>query len=159
MRNGLDDGTITLSGISGCLWGFVGCWLLSDGSMDARALGGLAVSPLIGIAVGVSSRALRSAPWWKRALFAIPTLCLASFAFVIASAIWFELFGAPRFTGPAHPTEMMLLLRIISILPFLVVFLSWLVGLWPVAIVNHHVIWYLTRSPDDTGPLALDLRR
>jgi hypothetical protein len=159
MRNALDDGTSTLSGISGCLWGFVGCWLLSDGSMDARALGGLAVSPLIGIAVGLSARALRSAPWWKCALAAITRLCLASFAFVVASAIWFELFGEPRFTAPADQTGMMLLGRIIIFFAFFPAILGWLAGLWPIAIINHHVIWYLTRSTDDTGPLALDLRR
>ena len=155
--NALEDKTVLFSGLSGCLWGFLGCWLLSDGTMDARALGGLAVSPVIGIAVGLSSRAVRHARWWKRYLFALEMLFLAACAFAIASALGFRVFAEPRFTGPLQTSTIdALAIVVLGVAMFSMVWMGWLLLLWPAAIANHHVIWYLTRGP--RAPLVLNLR-
>lgn len=159
VMNSRKDRTVLLSALSGWLWGVFGCFLLSDGTMDARALGGLAVSPFVGIAVGLSSRAVRHAAWWQRCLFALATLFLAASAFAIASALGFRLFGEPRFAGPLQPSIIDALAVVVLGLVMGSVFLvGWALLLWPVAIANHHVIWYLTSGPRDSAPLALNLR-
>jgi hypothetical protein len=126
-----------LSASCGIFWGLVGFWLASDSGLRPAAWVGLAASPLIGLGVGWVADRVRPKGWPKQLLFSLLTLYCAVTVFLIvvffARAVWLR--------------EAKVFFEAVATIP---VTLLWFtvfgygVILWPLAVLNHRWLWWVT---------------
>jgi hypothetical protein len=136
---------VILSALSGCVWGVIGAYLLTDGRMDARSWGGLLASPLIGIAAGMAATRFRDLSGISRILVPLASLYAAAALFGFAAGAWSAVFGVvPLGQAGAPSSSLGLIIQyVFLVLVFLTVSGYGLI-LWPLAVLNHLLIWQWT---------------
>jgi hypothetical protein len=129
-----------LSAVSGCVWGVIGYWLLSDVRRVERARLALVVSPLIGIAIGYLAVRLGS-DRGKRLTVSLVNLYVAAALFGVAIGIGQVMWGSPVTFWNSRSDVLFAMIRW-ALAPFVVTLL------WPLSYVNHALIW---RRPTGHG--------
>lgn len=120
--------------ISGCLWALVACIMGIALMGGSNIFGGIMVSPLIGLAVGILYRPACGLALAARIFLSLATLYLAVTLFGAASGV----FGAFVSGPPGFKWEEV----VETILATLwgVTLTGWLVVLWPLSFVNHTLV-------------------
>lgn len=140
--NPTEDMVVMLSALSGCVWGVVGTYLLTDGRMDAHGWGGLVASPLIGIAAGILAARLRNPSGVQRIFMPLGSLYATAALFALAARAWSAAFDVAPLVQSAAPSISFgqIILDVFMALILLTVG-GYVLVLWPLAIMNHLLIW------------------
>ena len=121
------------SALSGCIWAGT-AWILLEQRVNAGIVGGILVSPLIGIAMGIFSKRFAERPILTRAAIALSSLYLAVALFGIAGGMADAAFGSGKPITARNIIEW--------VWPFVagLTFTGYVLALWPLAYLNHSVI-------------------
>jgi hypothetical protein len=156
-----EDMVVMLSALSGCVWGVIGTYLLTDGRMDARGWGGLVASPLIGIAAGMVAVRFRNPSGVQRIFMPLASLYATAALFALAARAWSAAFDVAPLVQSAAPSISFgqIILDVFMALILLTVG-GYVLVLWPLAVVNHHLIWrWISRQSVGGSAPAADRTR
>ena len=149
-----------LSALSGSAWGLLASYLLTDGRMGSGAWAIVAASLPIGIVMGLAARRFNHLPIIVRCLYALVSLyaavgllgmtlgVLTAIRGVDPSAFW--IFGHP-------PTWRETVAWSVWFLVWGLSFSGYFAVLWPLAFMNHLLIWRWTNPRDLTKIQSLGL--
>ena len=124
---------------SGCVWGGI-AYLLARGALDRLVWGGIVVSPFIGLVVGRVAPWLRPSSWLGsklgRAFASLVGLYLAVSLFGLAVGVY------DLATGDIEHriTSAVVIQAVLGVL-WGVTFTGYVVILWPLAYLNHILLW------------------
>ena len=148
---------VILSAISGCVWGLIGAYLLTDGRMDARGWAGLAASPLIGIAAGMVAARFRNPSRLQRIFVPLASLYATAAIFAFTARLLSAAFDVvPLGSGAPSSSPGQIILDVFMALILLTVG-GYVLFLWPLAVMNHLLIWsWIARQSAGGNALAAD---
>ena len=134
---------LTLSALSGCVWGVIGAYLFTDGRMDARSWGGLVASPLIGMAAGLVAVRFGDHSVIRRIFVPLATLYATAVLFGFAAGAWSAAFGVvPLGHAGAPSSSLGLIVQYVFLVLFGLTVFGYVLILWPLAVLNHLLIWW-----------------
>jgi hypothetical protein len=136
---------LLVSAISGCVWGLVGFWLVSDTGMRDVAWAGLAASPAIGMLVGYGVTRFAALPYVEWAVISLVSLYVASALFGTAIGIADVMSTTGAHAAHGRGPLISIFASAIGIVTALTVS-GWFLILWPASFVNHIVVWSQDRS-------------
>jgi hypothetical protein len=126
-----------LSSACGIFWGLIGFWLARDTGLRPEAWVGLAMSPLIGLCVGLVADRVRPKGWPRQLLFSFLTFYGSVTAFLVvlytARAVS-ELDLSPLFRG----------ISTVHVVLYWFTVFGYGVILCPLAVFNHRWLWRVT---------------
>jgi hypothetical protein len=110
--------------------------------MDAHGWGGLVASPLIGIAAGILAARLRNPSGVQRIFMPLGSLYATAALFALAARAWSAAFDVAPLVQSAAPSISFgqIILDVFMALILLTVG-GYVLVLWPLAIMNHLLIW------------------
>jgi hypothetical protein len=140
--------------ISGCVWG--GIAYLLGGPLDRLVWGGIVVSPLIGLAVGRAAACLRPSSnpaklgsrlgsKLGRAFVSLAGLYIAASLFGLAVGVYDLATGDSE-----HRIASAVVIQSVLGVLWGVTFTGYVVILWPLAYLNHTLLWRLLPAKNQT---------
>ena len=128
--------------ISGCVWAVI-AFVLGYGSFERLILGGLLASPLIGLAVGGIAARFKPNSTVRRAVLSLLDLYLAAGLFGLGVGVFDAATG--------HPGRIQSAVVVQSIFGVIwgVTFTGYVFILWPLAYLNHALLWNRISIFDD----------
>jgi hypothetical protein len=127
-----------LSLFSGCVWGGI-AYLLGYGALGRLIWGGILASPLIGLAAGRTALWLRPSSWLGsklgRAFASLVGLYVAASLFALAVGVFDWMTGDTQHRM-AGAVVMQSIIGVLWGVTF-----AYLVFLWPLAYLNHLLLW------------------
>ena len=128
---------VIVSAISGLVWAGV-AWFLGRRALGPLIWGGVALSPLIGIAAGLASRVFPTG-YVRRVLFSLASLYLAASVFGLGVGVYDLQTGANSGDGWYRIPSAVVLQSIVGTLWGLT-FTGYFLVLWPLSYANHSLV-------------------
>jgi hypothetical protein len=137
------------SALSGCVWAFIAWALVQVTTGDGEGIVvGMALSPLIGLIIGIIYLPAYRLPKSLQALVSLFTLYLAVSLFGASSGLY-ELFWS---STPIRDVSRAMIQSILIHI-WAITILGWVVILWPLSYLNHRML-EAARSTLSTGAAA-----
>jgi hypothetical protein len=131
--------TAFLSAASGCAWGAI-AYLLAGRMVGKGIWGGVLVSPVIGVLVGLTAARLRKLPAGGRAFVSLVGLYGATCLFGLAVGVGDLATGVNRGEGWHRIPGAVIMQSAVGFLWGLT-FMGYIVVLWPLSYLNCWLIW------------------
>jgi hypothetical protein len=124
------------SALSGCVWAFI-AWALVQVTMDhsEKIVLGMALSPLIGVIIGIIYLPAYKLPKSLQALVSLFTLYLAVSLFGAGLGSYDVFWGSTPISDASRAMIQSILVHI-----WAVTVLGWVVILWPLSYLNHRML-------------------
>jgi len=125
---------------SGSVWGLLGAYMVTDGRFDRAGLVAAAVSPGIGIIMGIAAKPFARLSWIGRGVYTLIALFVATALFsIVVGVMWPATSVAAAQATPTNP-----FVRAIAMVGLVwtdMAFAGDVLWLWPLSLVNHLLIW------------------
>ena len=134
----------------------LGAYMVTDGRFDQAGLVAAAVSPGIGIIMGIAAKRFAGLRWVGRGVYTLIALFIATALFSIVAGVLWPVTSVPAAqASPKNP-----FVRAVTMVG--VVWMGMTVGgnvlwLWPLSLVNHLLIWNWPSGGKTQAPKTLGL--
>jgi hypothetical protein len=146
---------LLLCAASGSAWGLLALYIGFDGD-DRAGLVAAAVSPGIGIIIGLAARRFAGLQWVGRGLYALVAVYVATALFIMVGDVAHQtLRVANAWTAPLN--VFVRALQSVVLAWFWMTFGGLILWLWPLSLANHVIIWNWLSGPAARGPQRLGL--
>jgi len=119
---------------SGCIWAGV-AYLLGHRALGRIIWGGLLASPVIGLSIGLAVRRFHALSTAGRIVVSLVDLYVAACIFGLAAGVF------DVFTGSVSRNAIEVVLQSIIGVLWGVTFTGYVIFLWPLAYLNHALLW------------------
>jgi hypothetical protein len=126
--------TARLSAVSGLGWALIACFI-GYRAFGYRIVGGIIVTPLIGVLIGHLSSPLQNKPRWVQIAGSLFYLYVAAACFAVGMALFSPVLGPRNVRFPAALME-----HVLAVLWGLT-FGGYALVLWPLSFFNHRLVW------------------